>query len=122
MSLEPRYRAAILVWGGGNLSKIFSVKGLTGSEGFFQDLAFFLLSPIEPLNHVRRIAPRPVLFQNAEKDEMIPRACVEELYNKAGTPKDIKWYDCGHQEGISPDMIDRMVNDQISWLKSVKAM
>lgn len=122
MSLEPRYHAAILVWGGGNLSKMFSIKGLTGSKGSFQDLAFFLLSPIEPLNHVKRIAPRPLLFQNAENDEMIPRECAVELYEKAGNPKEIKWYNCSHQEGISAELLDQIFTDQLTWLKHVGAL
>lgn len=76
---EPRVRAAALALGGGGL-------GPVGSD---------------PLGHAARLAPRPVLFVNAERDERIPRACAEALHEAAAEPKQVLWFDCAHG-GILP--------------------
>ncbi len=44
-----------------------------------------------PERWVARIAPRPFIMINAEKDERIPRAAVETLYRSAREPKEIHW-------------------------------
>jgi dienelactone hydrolase len=45
---------------------------------------------------VARIAPRPVLFVNAEHDERVPRAAAEKLHAAAGEPNDVQWFDATH--------------------------
>jgi len=71
---DPRPRAAALALGGG---------GFGGPDA-------------DPARHVHRIAPRPVLFVNATRDETIPRASTEALYAAASDPKEIHWFDSGH--------------------------
>ncbi len=71
---DPRPRAAALALGGG---------GFGGPAS-------------DPARHVHRIAPRPVLFVNATRDETIPRASTEALYAAAAEPKEIQWFDSGH--------------------------
>lgn len=51
---------------------------------------------IDPVHHVGRIAPRPVLFVNAERDERIPRAAAEALHAAARDPKEALWFDATH--------------------------
>lgn len=51
---------------------------------------------IDPVHHVARIAPRPILFVNAERDERIPRAAAEALHAAAGDPKETLWFDATH--------------------------
>jgi dienelactone hydrolase len=52
----------------------------------------------DPVNHLGAFAPRPLLFVNAERDERIPRSASEALFEAAGEPKRIEWFDCSHSE------------------------
>jgi dienelactone hydrolase len=51
---------------------------------------------VDPAHHVARIAPRPLLFVQAERDERVPRASAEALHRAAAEPKEILWFDCTH--------------------------
>jgi dienelactone hydrolase len=73
---EPRIRAAALAIGGGGV----------GPEA------------ADPARHVARIAPRPVLFVNATRDERIPRASAEALHAAAREPKQVLWFESGHRD------------------------
>ena len=73
---DPRPRAAALALGGG---------GFGGPSS-------------DPARHVHRIAPRPLLFVNATRDELVPRASTEALYAAASDPKEIHWFDSGHRD------------------------
>ena len=50
----------------------------------------------DPLRHVGRISPRPVLFVGATRDQTIPRAATEALFAAAGEPKQLLWFDATH--------------------------
>jgi dienelactone hydrolase len=73
---DPRPRAAALALGGGGLFP----------------------APVDALSHVARVAPRPLLFVNATRDETIPRAAAEALHAAAGEPKQVVWFDATHTE------------------------
>jgi dienelactone hydrolase len=55
-------------------------------------------SECDPLHHVGRIAPRPVLFVSATGDPTIPRAAAEALHAAAGEPKQVLWLDAGRTD------------------------
>jgi dienelactone hydrolase len=71
---EPRVAAAALALGGAGLGP----------------------PEVDPEDAVARIAPRPVLFVNAERDERVPRASAERLHAAAGSPNDVQWFDATH--------------------------
>jgi len=73
-AVEPRIQAAVLAIGGGGFGP----------------------REIDPVHHVGRIAPRPVLFVNAERDERVPRAAAEALHAAARDPKETLWFDSTH--------------------------
>jgi dienelactone hydrolase len=73
-ALDARVRAAALAIGGGGFGP----------------------GDLDPVRHVPRFAPRPLLFVNAERDERIPRAAAEALHAAAAEPKEIVWFDCTH--------------------------
>lgn len=73
-SSDERPRAAVLALGGGGFGP----------------------QETDPVNVIRRFAPRPLLFVNAERDEVIPRSATEALYAAAGEPKQIVWFDTTH--------------------------
>jgi dienelactone hydrolase len=73
---EPRVRAAAFAVGGAGLAP----------------------APLDPAHHVGRIAPRPVLFVNATRDERIPRARAEAFHAAAAEPKQVLWFESGHAD------------------------
>ncbi len=73
---DRRVRAAALALGGGGLAP----------------------AKHDPLAFVGAIAPRPVLFVNARRDERIPEDRAAALHAAAGEPKQVEWYDCTHGE------------------------
>lgn len=75
-ALDKRVGAVALALGGGGLAP----------------------EPYDPLQYIGRIAPRPVLFVNALRDERIPKDRAEALHAAAGAPKQVEWFDCAHGE------------------------
>jgi dienelactone hydrolase len=53
---------------------------------------------IDPVHHVGRIAPRPLLFVNATRDETVSRSAAEALHAAAREPKQVLWFDAGHRD------------------------
>jgi dienelactone hydrolase len=74
--IDPRPRAAALALGGG---------GFGGPD-------------VDPVVHLPRFAPRPVLFVNMKGDETVPAPASEALFAAAGEPKEIVWFEGGHRE------------------------
>jgi uncharacterized protein len=50
----------------------------------------------DPLRAVRRIAPRPLLMVHGRRDRTVRPEQAERLYQAAGEPKEIRWWDAGH--------------------------
>ena len=73
---DPRVRAMASVVGGGLI-------GLLGKK-------------LDPVNNVARIAPRPLLFINAKKDQIVLRPFATALHKAAGPHAIVKWYDTDH--------------------------
>jgi len=55
-------------------------------------------TPFAPTRYVDRIAPRPLLFVNATRDEVISKSQTERLFAAAAEPKKIEWFDAGHRD------------------------
>ena len=51
---------------------------------------------LQPGAALARFAPRPVLMQNGRRDRLVPADGVRALFEAAGHPKELRWYDCGH--------------------------
>ena len=73
---DDRVRAMTSVVGGGLL-------GLLGKE-------------LEPVNNVARIAPRPLLFINATRDQVVWQPVARTLHKAAGKGAVVKWYEADH--------------------------
>jgi dipeptidyl aminopeptidase/acylaminoacyl peptidase len=104
---DRRAAVAAMVYGGGELRSLIThnvrrYKGAIFSE--FVGLAGgVLLRPLEPLRHIDRVAPTPLLMINGAQDEQVPRENVEMLYDKAGEPKKIIWLESKH---VHPGNVD----------------
>jgi dienelactone hydrolase len=69
-----------------------------------------LLGEIDPLRHVRAAAPAKLFFQNGRQDRVVPRAALVALYRAASRPKEIRWYEGGHEPSFE------VYRDAITWL------
>ena len=72
--VDPRPRAAALALAGGGLGP----------------------PETDPLRHLGRFAPRPLLLIGATRDQTVPRSATEALFAAAGEPKQLLWFDASH--------------------------
>ena len=50
----------------------------------------------DPVYHVARIAPRPLMFVNVTKDQLILKSWAESLHRAAGPGAKVVWHDTDH--------------------------
>jgi len=102
--VDDRVEVPVICIAGGGL------RAMSGVAGFGDEITS-MMAPIEPLNFVERISPRPLLFINAEDDEVIPKPMAMLLHAKADKPKKVIWYQSKHH--VNP--YDAF-NDSAEWL------
>jgi dipeptidyl aminopeptidase/acylaminoacyl peptidase len=121
---DRRLRAAVLTLAGGDLrtlvAKAPQAQKAPAWARALGPAAAWLLEGADPIRTVGAIAPRPVLFQNSENDDIFPRECIEALHRACGEPKEIAWYRLGHNH-IGREAVATLVRDGVAWLKRVDA-
>ena len=122
MAYDERFPAGVLTLSAGDLQKMAADSPYRAKLPWFSwvkvaapAVASFL-KPFDPIYHIGRIAPRPLLFQNANNDDLIPRSAVDALYGVAGKPKQIIWYDSSHDR-LERAVVEKLVLDALAWLK-----
>ena len=65
---------------------------------------------IDTVHFVPDLAPARVLFQGGNRDQVIPRAELEALYEATSEPKQLRWYAAGH--GLNP----KAGRERVTWL------
>ena len=99
---EPRFKTACLLLGGGGLVDAFydhprlaglkaAVRILVGSK----DRLKALIDPIDPLTYADRLRGKRLLLIGASRDDVVPPAALERLWQATGRPK-ILWFDATH--------------------------
>jgi len=68
------------------------------------------LAPLDPIAHVAQLAPAPLLFQFGHSDPHVPDERAREFFAAAGEPKQILWYDAGHE------LSAEATRDRVAWL------
>lgn len=122
MAYDPRVKAAVFTVAAGDLQRIaadspyLKKKSFLSREKVLAPLVAEILRPFDPILHIGRIAPRPLLFQNTLQDELLPRSSVTALYDAAGQPKDIRWYDSPHDRPVRK-ALEEAVRDGLVWLQ-----
>ncbi len=105
IGVEPRVKAAALIVAGGNMSLMIresqhptmpAIREFLQREGLSHEELQSLLDPVDPVNFISRFSPRPVVFHLGKHDTIVPAEAGRQLYEKAGQPKEIYWYDTGH--------------------------
>jgi len=118
-ALDERVRAAVLVCGGGDIALFCEAPAVVDELGAWRHLLRYtavpFLGPADPVRYVDRISPRPVLFQNMLRDELVPKEAAQALFDAAGEPKEIMWYDSGHI-GTDHDVVLQVITDALAWL------
>lgn len=104
--VEDRIKVPVVALAGGQMNLMFKDKAMT-------DEAKDFVGPIEPINFVKQISPRPFLMLNAKNDEVVAPAMSKLLFEAANNPKEIIWYDAKHRDGP----LDVIYGDGIKWFK-----
>jgi hypothetical protein len=121
---DPRPRAVALLYGGGELWRLFEAN-LGGDvrsprlRTIVAHLLGFLLRPIEPTRTVGGLAPRPLLVVGAEADRRIPRRGIEALFAAAGEPKRLVWFGGQHMDVDDAAILRSLADTTIAWLGEV---
>lgn len=121
LAQEPRLRAGVLTLCGGNFPRLVANPDvreklhIDKAQALLLPLAGSLYRPFDPIHYVDRIGPRPLLFQNATHDPVIPKECVEDVYHRARDPKTIQWYDATHEK-VEQGIIEQALTDALEWL------
>ncbi|HEV3257110.1 MAG TPA: acetylxylan esterase [Gemmataceae bacterium] len=85
---DPRVKAMASMVGGGDVLSVLPPK--------MPDKVRQAIKPLDPVNTVSLIAPRPLLLLNVTRDQLIPRACAEALHKAAGKGAKVVWLDTDH--------------------------
>ncbi|MGH7410662.1 MAG: hypothetical protein ACREJ6_06350, partial [Candidatus Methylomirabilis sp.] len=76
------------------------------------------LGDFEPLAHVGNVAPRYLLMVSSRQDEMFPASSALALFDRAGNPKKLIWYETGHMNLFDRDLIRRLTRDVVADLRA----
>lgn len=74
-------------------------------EAFIQQM-----TPLDPIEHVGRLSPAPILFQFGRGDPHVPVDRAAAFFDAATDPKEIRWYATGHE------LNDLAEHERIEWL------
>jgi dienelactone hydrolase len=104
--IERRVKAFVLIAGLGRFSpwslKYWPKTAAQGNTAYEQAVA-----PLDPIVHVAQAKQSSFLFQFANTDEYITKDDALAFFNQAGGPKEIKWYDAGHDLNVEAARKDR---------------
>ncbi|MEW6202331.1 MAG: alpha/beta hydrolase [bacterium] len=70
--------------------------------------------PVDPINYIASISPRPLLMINGKHDIVVSPKTTKNLWELAGEPKEIWWLDYNH---ILP--YEKLYPDIINWLYKI---
>ena len=99
-AIDGRLKAVVLMAGRARPSRI------PGDAAWEQRFG-----PIDTVHFVSDLAPASVLVQGGERDQVTPRAALQELYEATSEPKQIRWYAAGH--GLNP----KAGRERVTWLR-----
>jgi dienelactone hydrolase len=115
---DPRISAVAILFGAGDLQSLLYANldapaPVAAAGAWFGAL---LVSPVEPLKYVDRIAPRPLFMLNGTDDLRMPERCIRLLHEKAKQPKDLRWISSGHLHVRSKEFHNVVRRELVSWL------
>jgi dienelactone hydrolase len=108
--VERRIRAFVFMSGGEDAVEEFMALVPPEQEGQIRPL----LEDTDGLKYIAQASPARLLFQAGRRDKVVPRDALETLIRAGSEPKDVRWYDAGHDLGIP-----RAQREQLAWLSRV---
>jgi cephalosporin-C deacetylase-like acetyl esterase len=94
LGVEPRIACACLMVGGGDFMDW--LKLLPPIPPKWEKFIAADAAMTDPIYFIGHFAPHPLLMLSGKHDELIPRSSTMALFNAAGEPKQLIWYDSGH--------------------------
>lgn len=123
-AMEPRIRAVVLTYGGGNLPLLLASDAARGEMGkwtpYVTRFTAWYLKPSDPINYVGDISPRPVLIQNGTHDQLIPTPAANALFEAANQPKEQIIYE-GDHVGLDEATTRKVLDDALHWIEKQDA-
>jgi fermentation-respiration switch protein FrsA (DUF1100 family) len=80
-------------------------------EGAERDAFIVKLAPLDPIAHLAKISPRPVLLQFGTKDPFVKNEAATAIVEAVQGPKTVKMYEFEHELTFQARL------DRIAWLK-----
>jgi fermentation-respiration switch protein FrsA (DUF1100 family) len=80
-------------------------------EGAVKDAFVAKLAPLDPINYLPKISPRPILLQFGTKDQFVKSESATALADAIRGPKTVKTYDFEHE------LTYQARQDRLVWLK-----
>jgi hypothetical protein len=71
-----------------------------------------LIAPFDTVHYIGHAAPASLLFQSARFDIGVTEQESLDFFNAASQPKQIRWYESGHEMGNDPSV----VKDRVEFL------
>ncbi len=125
VAAEPRYRACVISVCGGDFQDIFGDNQLSFPLSFAVRLLWRVskptVQPLDPIGVIAEISPRPILFQSALHDGVIPESAALALQDAAHEPKTIRWYDTNHSRKLNGYEVI-VFEDGAHWLMEQEAL
>jgi pimeloyl-ACP methyl ester carboxylesterase len=117
--VDKRVSGAALYVPGGDLAEIISnsreptlVEIRHKIPSFALLLAKSMLAPVDPINYIDKISPRPLLIQLGKYDDVVPFKNGMKLFEKAKEPKQLVVHNSGHALPF-----DKAVDETVNWLR-----
>jgi len=106
---DPRITAFVYMAGTSSFSDwfLFAPK----REGAEKDAFVAKLAPLDPIKHLPRISPRPILLQFGSKDQFVKNDAAKAMADAVTGPKTVKTYDFEHELTYQARL------DRLAWLR-----
>jgi hypothetical protein len=120
-ALDARVRGAALLYGGGDLPRLFAhnIDLESQAANWLARQAIAVLSrSVEPTRYAGAISPRPVLAVNARDDPFIPLESALALHRSLREPKEIRWLSLDHFEAFHEgDLLAQLTELTAGWFQ-----
>lgn len=90
---EPRVKALALLSAGAVPVSVYVAK----APARYRSLVRRALTKVDPIRYVRRARPGSLLLLDGRRDQIVPRAALENIIHAAPSGTTVHWYDAPHE-------------------------
>lgn len=121
---DERLSAVAIVFGAGDLQSVIdaNLDLPWPAQPVVSWVGSVIVSPLEPLKYVHRIAPRPVFMLSGTEDDQMPLHASRLLHEQAREPKTVRWLPVGHVNIRDPEFHGRVLQTCMDWLAEIGFM